>query len=394
MALKRQRADGAGGTIVWVAAALVGVQLAATDLMAPAMPLLLQENAGLTPQALVSSYLAGFAIAHLFIAPLGDRWGRKSLIFAGLALYAGSAFVAATLAPADMVVACRFVQGLGGASAPILARALIRDQLSAEEGVRALSQVGLIVALVALGAPLIGGLLADLYGWRATLLAMSVFALFAALLTYCFAVDMRPMRSEHAVALPFGLPRHREFWLISAIAAVGYAGLPLVASVCAETFRREFGVSVIHFGFWWALLVSGYALGSYASMRLPASWGVRRRLLMGAALMLLGGALLACASIAGGHAAITAAPIALYMFAWGVMQPAAQAAVVADYPHAAGRVSAMYGFLQTALGAALSMTFGGAALQSVLAFGLSLALFGLASTVLAYCLRPARAHVV
>jgi AAHS family 4-hydroxybenzoate transporter-like MFS transporter len=116
---------------------------------------------------IVTAALIGVAAAALFLSPLGDYAGRRTLLIASFALVAVSMLLTATASSATELLVWRFLTGLGlGASIPN-AFAITAEYVPARQ--RA-ATVTLMACGIALGAALSGGLapyLIGLGGWQA-----------------------------------------------------------------------------------------------------------------------------------------------------------------------------------------------------------------------------------
>src|SRR2546423_13427186 len=76
--------------------------------------------------------------------------------------------VACAAAPAiEVRMACRMIQGMGAAAAPVVARAMVRDTQPAAQAARLLSTMLAALAVAPMIAPVIGGALLHWLGWRA-----------------------------------------------------------------------------------------------------------------------------------------------------------------------------------------------------------------------------------
>ena len=110
-------------------------------------------------QLTVSLYLLGLAVAQLVFGPLSDRFGRRPVLLAGLALAtvaSTAAIFAAGIAGPDRRARRAVARRL---DRPTIGRAIIRDLYDRE---RAASMIGLVTSVVVLMpmvAPLIGGIL-------------------------------------------------------------------------------------------------------------------------------------------------------------------------------------------------------------------------------------------
>src|ERR1700733_4002896 len=131
-------------------------------------------------QLTISSYLIGFAVGQMIYGPISDRYGRRPVILAALALNCVAAVVCAFTQSIGALTVARFIQALGGAGCIVLARAAVRDLYSGVRAGRELSLMGSITAFAPIVAPAIGGVLQTAFGWRAIFVLLVIFALFAA----------------------------------------------------------------------------------------------------------------------------------------------------------------------------------------------------------------------
>ncbi len=137
-------------------------------------------------QTTLAAFFAGLALGQFFHGPASDRWGRRAPLLAGIALYIAASIACAFAASLTMLAAARFVQALGGCAGPVIARAVVRDRFDHRGGARILSQLMLIMGVAPILAPLLGGLLLTIAGWRAIFWFLALFgvAVGAALLAF------------------------------------------------------------------------------------------------------------------------------------------------------------------------------------------------------------------
>src|ERR1700733_12296113 len=81
-------------------------------------------------QLTVSSYLIGFAVGQVIYGPLSDRYGRRPVVLAAVALYLTSTVACAAAQSVELLIAARFLQGISGSGSIVLARAIVRDLYS------------------------------------------------------------------------------------------------------------------------------------------------------------------------------------------------------------------------------------------------------------------------
>ncbi|MEU2717065.1 DHA2 family efflux MFS transporter permease subunit [Streptomyces sp. NPDC007205] len=115
---------------------------------------------------IVSAYTLTFAVLLMFGAALGDRFGRRRLFLAGMAVFT-AASAAAALAPGiNSLIAARAVQGVGAAVMMPLTLTLLTTAVPAEKRGMAFGVWGAINGLGVASGPLIGGSLTEHVSWH------------------------------------------------------------------------------------------------------------------------------------------------------------------------------------------------------------------------------------
>lgn len=141
---------------------------------------------------IVTIYFLGLAFGQLFYGPLADRYGRKRTLYAGAAVYMlGS--VGGALAPSfDLLLASRFVWGVGAAGARVVAVSIIRDRFEGAAMAKAMSNVMAVFVLVPIIAPSLGALIIAVAPWRAVFWACAVFAVVIVLWSLRLKETLKP----------------------------------------------------------------------------------------------------------------------------------------------------------------------------------------------------------
>jgi DHA1 family bicyclomycin/chloramphenicol resistance-like MFS transporter len=316
-------------------------------------------------QLAISVSLAGFAAAQLVVGALADRFGRRPVIVAAVCLLILASVGVGTAGSLEALLAFRFMQGLAAAAGPVLARAIVRDLCSRVEGARVLSLVAFGLAIVPLGVPALNALVAEAYGWRATLVTYVVYlgatlaVILAAYQETLAARDRRALSPGQMGDTAMTIARNPAALGYTLCCVFGYGGLATWISAAPHLLHDVYGVPAARFGLYWGIPVVSYAIGSWSSAWALGRYSSGAILTAGTCSLLAGAGLLAALY---GRDALTLtglmAGVGLYNFGWSVVQPHAQVGVLALQPERAGRVSAILGFLQMLWGAAVGVAFG------------------------------------
>ena len=147
-----------------------------------------------TLQWMVDSYLLVFAGLLLLFGALGDRFGRKLALQAGVTLFGLASLGALVADSAGQVIAVRALMGVGAALIMPATLSIIANVFGPEERGKA---IGVWAALAAVGVglgPLVGGLLLEWFDWSSVFLVNVPIALIALLLGFTLVPESRDPR--------------------------------------------------------------------------------------------------------------------------------------------------------------------------------------------------------
>jgi DHA1 family bicyclomycin/chloramphenicol resistance-like MFS transporter len=98
--------------------AMTGVAPISLYMLVPALPVLATTFGGdiSVAQMTVSLYMVGIACSQLIMGPLSDRFGRRPVLLAGLALMVAASIGCSLAQTLPQLIAARFLQALGGAT--------------------------------------------------------------------------------------------------------------------------------------------------------------------------------------------------------------------------------------------------------------------------------------
>lgn len=258
------------------------------DSMLPALP---EIAAALTPgnvnraQLVLTSFVGGMGLGLLVSGPLSDALGRKPVIIAGFALYALAAVAAIFADSLELLLAARFVQGLGAAAPRIVALAMVRDLYQGREMARITSFVMMIFILVPAVAPSIGAVIIHFVGWRGVFGAFVVLALVGSSWLHLRRPETLPPQSRRTLGLRSlaGAAREvmgdRQVQLVTLVMALGFGQMFALLSSAQQLF-----VETYHKGAEFPLWFAGMALlsgsGTVLNARYVLRLGMRRIVIM------------------------------------------------------------------------------------------------------------------
>jgi EmrB/QacA subfamily drug resistance transporter len=155
-----------------------------TTLVNVALPAMVRQLHATTTQLqwVVDSYNLVFAALLLTFGSLSDRFGRKGMLLAGLAVVGAASLAGGFTTSPGQLIAARAVMGLGAAMTFPATLSLISNVFTERrERARAIGLWGAVAgAAIAMG-PIVGGWLLEHYSWAAIFIAMAPVAAVAAI---------------------------------------------------------------------------------------------------------------------------------------------------------------------------------------------------------------------
>ena len=304
-------------------------------------------------QLVIGMFLAGFAISQLVLGPISDRYGRRPVLLAGLAIYALMGVACLLAEDLTTLLIARFVQGVAACAAPVAARAVVADVYEGSDAQRAMSIVTAGMGVAPIAAPMIGGLLLLWFEWPAIFVTLAASGLAMLLAVLLMLQETRPrhhrteLRPARVLFNYLEMLRNRTFLSFSMPSLLAGGALFSFISAAPFVIIGQLGYAPQTFGVFFAIVMVGFITGASLSARLSKTRSPAVMVQIGTGVMLAGGILmLACAAFGIHHVAALVGPMAIIMHGMGLMRPNSIAGAMAPFRDRAGAASALVGFLQ------------------------------------------------
>lgn len=338
------------------------------DAMLPALPDVAAEIApfGVAQAAQVMTFFViGMGVGTFFTGALSDAFGRKPIVYWGLAVYALGAVLSWAAPTLELMLAARFLQGLGAAGPRVVSAAIIRDLFSGRAMASIMSLTMMVFLLVPAIAPLIGALITDAFGWRAIFAA---FVLFSVILLVWFGVrisETLPRSARRSLKLADMVDAVREMFANKTVRLSIYVQtLMLMIMFCVLTMVQPiFDVTfdrVDSFPLWFGAIALASGVSSLLNAAIVGRFGMRK---------LVTWALMAQLAISTVFVCWIAAdmpylfPFYIFwqfgvMFQGGLTVANLNAIAMEPMGHIAGMAASVIGAISTVLGAAFATPVG------------------------------------
>ena len=303
-------------------------------------------------QLTLSLSLIAIAVATLAFGPLSDRYGRRPVLLAGFGIFLAGSLMCVFAPTIWTLITGRIVQAAGGAAGLVLSRAIIRDMCCSVDAARIIATVSMGMVCAPMMAPAIGGVLQDLFDWRAT------FVFSGAVSLLLLVMIKRRLRETNVRPVAFTGVWHmiKVFGtLLRSPAFSGYAFHTACSSVIFFTFvsctpyvmADLMNRPATEYGLYFIMISVGFMFGNFTTSRLCTTLGINRMIMIGTGFSVAG---LLCAYgfiVAGGLTPLRLfASVGAAIVGNGMSMPNTHAAAINAFPHIAGSASGLTGFLQ------------------------------------------------
>ncbi len=342
---------------------LTSLSVLSLNMFLPSMERMAQDfqaDYGLMSLSL-GGYLAASAVFQMILGPISDKIGRRKVMLFGIAVFT-LASVGCALAENVYVFLCfRMVQCFVGVGM-VLSRAVVRDMAPPEEAARLLGVIGTAMALAPLLGPVLGGLLDEAFGWRATFWAFVVMGSALLVLTWSDMGETNLSPSTSYVEQFRSYPelfRAQLFWAYCVLLVFSVGGFFAFLGGAPQVGAAAYGLTPALVGVGMGSISAGFMAGNIVSARKGGAWGIVRLMTLGRWFATLG-PLAALGLIVAGisHPAVLFGGAIFVGIGNGLTLPGANAGVMSVAPRLAGSASGLSGALTLAGGAAISTIVG------------------------------------
>jgi len=348
-------------------AMLTGIPPFATSIFLPSMPDISRDLAASPAevQLTITSYLVGLAVGQIFYGPVTDRYGRRPVMLVAMLIFSAATALCAAAPSIEILMAGRALQAVGGAGAIVVTRAIVRDTHDGPRAARELAVMASFMSVAPIVAPVLGGFLQTLFGWRSTfvvLLAVGLLliAAFWLLLSETLKQRVQEPLSLGAVFSTFGVFLRSSAYLANvALGAFTFAGAYAWLSGSSFVLQDIYHYSPVQFSVVFALSSVGFLAGNALAARIVMQRGLDFTIIAGCwAIAAASLALLLAMATGYNSVPVFTALAVVYLAGQGLVMPQTMAAALMAFPRNAGAASSLAGFIQQGCGGVAAAVIG------------------------------------
>lgn len=331
----------------------------AIDISLPAIPPMVYDLATdmSLGQQVVGFFMVGMAVGQIPAGLASDRIGRMPVLYAGIGLFTIAGIVTSVSGDITVLLAARFVQGIGSSAGMVLARAIVRDISSGTQAARLMTIMVMIFTAAPMVAPLLGSFLVTEWGWR---MPFAATALAGLLILYGIRSSLQethtPKGQDQFVQqllrsiTTFSAQRESLFGVLIIMTTI--VGIMALISGSSSLIIEVYAYPVKYFGAIFALTGIAILVGSTINRLLLSRFGTTRMIGVGATIAFLAGIqLLAMAGLGEANFWWLWGCVCLFMSSTGFLIPNATAMALDPVPEIAGVAASVIGTVQSLTGA-------------------------------------------
>lgn len=342
---------------------LPGISAAAMNMFLPSLNHMAEhfDVSYAVMQLSVPLYLGFSGILQIFIGPISDKFGRRSVTLWGVGIFLLFTLGCLLAPTAEVFLFCRLMQATI-AVGMVLSRAAVRDMYDQDKAASMIGYVTMGMALVPMISPMIGGWMDELFGWQ------SVFWVLLGSGVMVFYITWADMGETAAKTQNSLWQQFREYPEL--LKSPRFWGYSLASAFCSGAFfsflggapfigSAIFGMSPGVLGLFIGAPALGYGFGNYLTGRLAARKGLNTLILWGCIVTTAGMFLSLMVFYAGFGSPLTFFGFMTFVgLGNGLVIPNATAGMLSVRPHLAGTASGLGGALMIGGGALLSALAG------------------------------------
>ena len=345
----------------------------ASDLYLPSLPYITVDLATRRElvQLTVTCFMVSYCISRLIYGPISDGIGRKIPLVIGFIITFVGSCVCLAATNIYILMAGRIIQGFGAAAGSVLTGAILRDMLEGRLLSKFNSYFAFVNIIFVASAPLAGGYLEEVFGWRSTFLVLLAYTILLLIMTIFLFKETNNKRNPENIKIKQivtnikYLLNNRIFVVYTILVMAGYAAVLAWLTSGPIIIQKQLHYSPVQFG-WIALVFGGftYCVGALMNTKLVMIHRNKSLVLFGVSLMVVSGIYFIIASALGMlNIYNIVIPVSIFSFGNSFTFPSSYSGALTPFPELAGSAAAVLSSMQI-LGGVV-----GSALIALMPFG-------------------------
>ncbi|MCL2635688.1 MAG: multidrug effflux MFS transporter [Betaproteobacteria bacterium] len=248
-------------------------------------------------QQTLSAYLLAFAVMTLWHGTIADRFGRRRVILAALALFAIASAGCAVATGIEQLWFWRAMQGVTAGAGIVISRAIVRDLFDGAAAQRLMAQITMMFALAPALAPVIGGWLQTWFGWRMVFAFLVLMSAVLWLACWQLLPETLPPEQRQSLQAAYLARAYRQvltspaFLFACAALSLNFSGFFVYVLSAPVFLMHHLGLPETAFLWLFGPAMCGLVCGSWLSGRLAGKLPLAKTIALGYTVMATAAAL-------------------------------------------------------------------------------------------------------
>jgi len=313
---------------------------------------------------IINCFFAGMALGQLLAGMASDAYGRKPVLFAGLAVYLCGAIICREAEGMATMLLGRSLQGAGAAGPYIMVMSIVRDRYQGRAMARIMSFTSGVFIMTPVLAPIFGQAVLKFGDWRDIFTAYMLYAAFAGIWAWLRLRESLPKEkrtardgSDMAKSLRKAAS-NRNLWRFTLALGCIFAGLTGYLNTAQQMFQGIYGVGD-KFALYFGAQALATGAGSFLNGALVKRLGMRHTCLVASAAVTLISAAFLCYIVASAPSfGLFFAYGVAFLLCFGFLYGNLNALALESAGGVAGAASALLGATATVCGAGVGAVIG------------------------------------
>lgn len=334
---------------------LCALSLFSTDIFLPVLPTINEYyciSAG-DSQLIISIYFFGLALSQLISGSFSDHFGRRVTLRFALVFYTLGSIVCMLSLSFPFLLMGRFIQAFGAGAIVVLWRAIVIDLFDKVESIKIIATVSPAIMISPAIAPVIGGSLSSILGWRSTFGFLIVLGLLGFILATFYLRETNQTFPTHkynfisSIQKFINLLKCKDLFCYLILVCLAY-GSYFAFLADSPFFFKQLNYGTIEMSFFYIPVAIAFLLGNIITKKLLILLHNNQLLMIGNIFFVVGGIVIAALTANNiMNLSLIFGSFLLLVLGNGILLTVGVAKALSLFPEIAGTASGLVSFFQS-----------------------------------------------
>jgi len=217
-------------------------------------------------QLTISINLIGYCLACVFVGPLSDSYGRRTVLITGSVIMLIGAIGCVCANSIEFLLFSRFLQGIGASTPVVIVNAIIADLYKGPKAAKLIGQVMGLLTICSAIAPVAGGVVQEMVGWRGNYAVVAIFSFLSLVVVIAKLPETKVTFDKFKI-----VQISRNYWTIlsndvfvcgACVPILCYTGFISFIVVAPFLYTETFKLTLMHYVFHQGVIILSFSVSS------------------------------------------------------------------------------------------------------------------------------------